>query len=87
MVEPTSRPARQHPYRYDMLWFVVSVVVACLAYTQHETWITVIGVANTVLWLSEIAVTFRLRYWQRRLDRAKATLAAIDQQEQLSSEL
>jgi len=80
MVEPVNHPARQHPYRYDVSWFVVSVVVACLAYTQHRTWISVLGVANTVLWLSAIAVTFRLRYWQRRLDCAKAALAAMDEE-------
>jgi hypothetical protein len=69
---------RRHPYRYKVSWCVVWVVVVCLAYAQHQTWIAILGVSNMVLWLSEIAVIFRLRYWQRRLDRAKAALAAMD---------
>jgi len=69
---------RRHPYRSDVLWLALSVVVACLAYAQHQTWIAILGVANTVLWLSAIAATFRLRYWQRQSDRASAALAAMD---------
>jgi len=61
-----------HPYRWNATWFVVLLIASVWGLSTHETVLGSINLLLSGLFFVEAIMTFRQRYWQRRLQRAES---------------
>lgn len=69
---PPADRQSPHPYRWEAVWFVVMLIASVWSFAVHEMWLGYAALLFAGLDLAGLAVTFRLRYWQRRLQQAEA---------------
>jgi hypothetical protein len=71
LATPADRQGSQL-YRWDATWFVVLLIASVWGLSTHEMWWGCVNLLVAGLYLASLAATVRLRYWQRRSQKAES---------------